>query len=636
MRALRFFFLGFCGILVGRLFLLQVVSAGFYDAVAEGQYSLYEELVPERGRILVHDDGDLTEYPVATDEPRARVFADPSKIEDPVDAGKRIARALEIEGIEEYERKMLIAELEAAGKTEELAALKILDDNPCTPPEVEIVAAEIPMEETVPEVVPIEPCVQEEEEINKVEQLIERLSRKERQYAPVARNVSQEALDRLLELEIVGVDYMLEDVRSYPEIGFGGHVLGFVGRDSEDKPIGQYGLEGYFQDFLAGKTGELYSQADGAGRWIGVGDRDFTPAVDGGDLVLTIDRTLQYTACKKLTETVEKFDADGGALVIVEPSTGRILSMCGAPDFDPNSYAQVEDISVYNNPAIFTPYEPGSIFKPIAMAAALDTGSISPSTTFTDEGFVKVDDRTIRNAAQKVYGLVTMTQVLEDSVNTGMVWVMRRAGRDVFEDYVRNFGFGALTGIELNKEVAGTIASLDQPGEVYAATASFGQGMTVTPLQMVMAYAAIANGGALMQPMIVDEMRYADGTIERSSPQKVRQVISAKTATTLSAMLVSVIEEGHGKRAGVDGYWIGGKTGTAQIAVNGVYSEDAFNGSFAGFGPIDDPKFAMIVKIENPKADQILYAESTAAPLFGEIAEFLLEYYDVAPERATE
>lgn len=625
MRALRFFFLGFCGVLVGRLFLLQVVSAGFYEAVAEGQYSLYEELVPERGRILVRDDGDLTEYPVATDEPRARVFADPSKLEDPVDAGKRIARVLEIEGIEEYERKILIAELEAAGKAEELTALRMLDQDPCAV--VADPAAVIAEPET---------CVPKAEEPNKVEQLIERLVRQERQYAPVARNVSQETLDRLLELEIPGLDYMLEDVRSYPEVGFGGHVLGFVGRDSEDEPVGQYGIEGYFQDFLAGKTGELYSQADGAGRWIGVGDRDFTPAVDGGDLMLTIDRTLQYTACKKLQDTVTKYDADGGALVIVEPSTGRILAMCGAPDFDSNTYASVEDISVYNNPAIFTPYEPGSIFKPVAMAAALDAGSLTPSTTFEDVGYVKIDDRTIRNAADKVYGMVTMTQVLEDSVNTGMVWVMRRAGRDVFEEYVRNFGFGTLSGLELNKEAPGTIAALDQPGEVYAATASFGQGITTTPLQMVMAYAAIANGGALMQPMIVDEMRYADGTIERRSPQKIRQVISAKTATTLSAMLVSVVEEGHGKRAGVKGYWIGGKTGTAQIAVNGVYSESAFNASFAGFGPIDDPKFAMIVKIENPKSDHILYAESTAAPLFGEVADFLLEYYDVAPERATE
>lgn len=628
LSALRFFFVGFCGVIVIRLFILQVVSASFYTAIAEGQYSLYEELVPERGEIFVKDYGDDTEYSAATDEPRAFVFADPRRITDPKNTAIRVARALGWQGVEEYEHQQLLAELAAAGRNEEVAALLAIDQEEC---DVTETGDEVDLEDvgaTAP------PCVPDaSDEQNQVAQLIERLSKVDDPYEPVARNVERDVLDRLLELDIDGVSYVLEDARAYPERGLGGNLFGFVGRDEEGKPIGRYGLEGYFDDFLAGSVGSLYSQADGAGRWIGVGDRSFAPAIDGGDLLLTIDRNVQYTACGMLRDAVEKFSADGGALVIVEPTTGAIIAMCGAPDFEPSEYAQVEDIAVYNNPAIFTAYEPGSIFKPFTLAAGIDTGAITPNTLFTDSGSVTLDNRTIRNAADKVFGLVDMTTALEESINTAMVYAMTQTGKDVFTEYVRNFGFGTITGITLNSEVAGTTESLDRPGDIFAATASFGQGITVTPLQIAMAYAAIANDGVLMEPYVVEEMRYPDGTTEEHTLTKVRQVISSTTATTVAAMLVSVVEEGHGKRAGVPGYWIAGKTGTAQIAKNGVYSATEFNGSFAGFGPVQDPRFAMIVKIENPKSETILYAESTAAPVFGEIADYLLEYYAVAPDR---
>jgi cell division protein FtsI/penicillin-binding protein 2 len=228
-----------------------------------------------------------------------------------------------------------------------------------------------------------------------------------------------------------------------------------------------------------------------------------------------------------------------------------------------------------------------------------------------------------------------MIEVLEESINTGMVWVMRQLGRDQLRNYIHAFGFGKTTGIELKTEVGGKISSLDQSSEVYAATAAFGQGITVTPLQIAAAYAAIANDGKLMKPYIVAQKRYADGTVEETRPEFVRQVISPATATTLGAMLVSVVEYGHGRKAAVPGYYLGGKTGTAQIAKNGVYSETEFNGSFAGFGPVQDPAFAMVVKIENPK-EGVIYAESTAAPIFGEIADFLLEYYGVPQDRPLE
>lgn len=643
LRALRFGLFGLFAVLWGKLFLLQIVSAQFYQDVADKKYSLYQALVPERGRILVRDFDDNTEYDVATNEPRVLLFVDPGEITDALDSGKRIARALGWEGVDEYDRYALIASLESQGKYDEAKSLRALDGCATQP----VVDAAVPvLDEAVADsaVAPEQPdtvltpeqleaCAKIQTAVTKIQDLVARLGKHDDPYEPIADHLETEVLDRVLALKIPGIDYVLKDSRSYPEKGFSGHVLGFVGRNNDDIPSGKYGLEGYFNDFLAGTPGEIASQADSNGSWIGVGSRAYTPAIDGGSLLLTVDRTVEYTACAMLRADVEKFSADGGSLVIVEPSTGRIIAMCGWPDFDPNDYGDVEDIATYNNESIFTPYEPGSIFKPFTIAAGLDTEAITPNSTFTDPGFVKVDDRTIRNAADKSHGLITMTTALDESVNTALVWAMQRTGRDTFAQYIKDFGFGTLGGVQLNTEAPGTVAALDEPGQVYAATASFGQGITTTPLQIAMGYAAIANGGKLMEPRIVDEMRYSDGTVDKMSPKQVRQVIQSKTAVTLSGMLVSVVEHGHGKRAGVPGYWVAGKTGTAQIAQNGGYSETAFNGSFAGFAPVENPKFAMVVKIENPKSDNILYAESTAAPLFGKIAKYLLEYYRIAPTR---
>ncbi len=628
-----------------RLFVLQVVSAQFYQDIANGKYSLYEELVPERGKITVYDFDDDIAYDVATNEPRAVVTADPRNIVDATDAGKRIARALGWDGVDAYDRYALIASLESQGKHDEAESLRVLNTCAAPTPVADSVVLTVPdvmtegiVDSIVGVPVPVESdaCVAEDAAVKKIGDLIVRLGKHDDPYEPVAQGVDAESLDRLLVEKIAGISYILKDSRSYPEKGFGGQVLGFLGKDAENNPIGQYGIEAYFNDFLAGKAGEISSQADVNGSWIGVGNRAYTPAIDGGSLVLSLDRTVQYTACKMLRDGVAEYNADSGVLVIIEPSTGRVLAMCGTPDFDPDEYSNIDEISTYNNQAIFTPFEPGSIFKPFTIAAGVDTGVIMPNTFFEDVGFVQLDDRTIRNALDKSYGRITITQGLEESVNTAMVYAMKQTGKDTFAQYIKNFGFGTLTGIPLNTEVPGTVASLDQSGLVYAGTASFGQGITVTPLQIAMGYAALANGGALMVPQVVDEMRYADGTIDTMSAKKVRQVIDAKTSVTVAGMLVSVVENGHGKRAKVPGYWIAGKTGTAQIAQDGGYSETAFNASFSGFGPVEDPKFAMIVKLENPKTSSALgvaWAESTAAPIFGDIAKFLMRYYRIAPTR---
>lgn len=571
MEVVRYGAVIFAVVICLKLVFLQVINHGFYEALASGQHELYQELIPERGSIFVHDLKDETLVPIATNQQLAFVYADPRLIEDADDAAEALGEVLRYT----------------------------------------------------------------EEEVDALE---EKLDKHEDPYEPIKREVDDETLQKIIDLELSGIFYVRESSRLYPEQQMSGHILGFVGANEDGTESGKYGIEGYFNELLAGTQGYLVSERDIAGRLIAVADRSIEPAVDGADIVLTLDRTIQFKACSALQEAVERHSADGGSVVIIEPATGKILGMCGAPDYDPNNYNLVSSINQFNNPAIFEAYEPGSIFKPITMAAAIDAGAVTPKTEFEDKGYVYVDGwpKPIGNAESKVYGNVDMTQVLEDSINTGMIYIMREMGMDPFVQYIRDFGFGVPTGIELDTESPGTIASLDIGAEIYAATATFGQGITVTPLQIAMGYAALANGGVLKKPQIIEEVRYADGTVETRPTQDLAQVIQPSTSRTVAAMMVSVIEHGHGSRAGVPGYYIAGKTGTAQVASSDSlgYDANATIGSFAGFGPVEDPRFAMVVRIDNPK--DVIWAESTAAPLFGEIAEFLLQYFQVPPVRSIE
>lgn len=615
LKALRLFFVVFTIIIIIRLFSLQILQASFYEALASGQHSFYQELFADRGSIFVKDWKGGGEYVVATNEPKAFVFADPRRIEKPEEVTDQLAVLL---GYEIPPKEKVEEEVPQQGSIMD----GLQDGEEQLSPDIE--------EETK---------VTEEPEENIYEQyetLLSRLSKKEDPYEPVARGVDQKTVDKLEELNIDGIDYVFEDARSYPEVGLGGHIFGFVRPGQEERASGQYGLEGYYNEFLSGENGFLDTETDATGRWIGVGAREFKPAVDGGDLVLTIDRTVQYIACKKLKEGVEKHQADGGSVVIIHPSTGRIIAMCGTPDFNPNAYRKAENIADYNNPAIFTAYESGSVFKPIAMAAALDVGVVTPTTLYNDLGEEKVDDYTIRNSDLKAHGLNTMTQVLEKSLNTGMIFVMRQMGQDTYKRYIEQFGFGQTTGIELDTESAGTIDALDKSSEIYFATASYGQGITVTPLQLTVAYAALANGGMLMKPYIVSEKRFSNGTVDIIKPKTVHQVISKKTATTIGAMLVSVIENGHGDKAKVPGFYTAGKTGTAQVAKSGGggYIANQTMATFSGFGPVNEPVYAMTVMFDHPKT--VGWAADTAAPTYGEIAEFLLQYFEVPPTRPLE
>lgn len=467
-------------------------------------------------------------------------------------------------------------------------------------------------------------------------QIENKLSDPEDMYEIVKKRISEDEVNRIRDLKLKGVRLMPEIYRYYPGEELASQIIGFVGSDGE-KQIGRYGLEAYWEEELKGKNGSLSQERDSAGRWISISDREMVPPEDGVDLVLTIDETVQYEIEKILKATMEKHQADGGSILVQEPETGKILAMANYPNFNPNEFNKVEDMNAFLNSAISSTYESGSVFKTFTLASGIDAGVISPNTTYVDTGVISEAGYNIKNSDGKAYGEQTMTQVLEASLNTGVIFVEKLLGNARFKDYILKFGFGEKTGINLPGELAGNITNLKNlKSHIQFFTASYGQGLTVTPLQVLNAYSAIGNGGNLMKPQIIEKMIYSDGTEKTIEPEIIRPVIKKETSEQVKNMLESVVVNGHGKRAAVSGYRVGGKTGTAQVAKKDSvgYEDGVTIGSFAGLAPLEKPRFAVIVKIDNPK--DVLWAESSAAPAFGEVMRFLLTYYNVEPSQKIE
>ena len=569
MKFLAYLFIFFALLIIGKLFDFQVLKFDFYAALASDQHDIYKTLFPERGSIYLRDK----EFSILTNQESLY----------PIALNK--------------DYNLIYAQPKYLDRApEELA---------------KILAPILEMKE---------------------EELIDKLGKKDDPYEPLKHKVEDSVAENIKNLNLTGIKVAKETYRYYPEKNIGADVIGYVGFDKNGFKRGLYGVEGYFDKELAGEQGEIQSEKDTTGSFISVGEKKFIRAKDGADVVLTIDKTLQFEVCSQLNQHAKVIEADSGSAIIMDPKTGAILAMCSYPDFDPNDYNKADDASAYNNRAIFEAYEPGSIFKPITMAAGLDLGVITPETTYIDEGFVKIDDFTIRNYDKQAHGKNTMSEVLQHSLNTGAIFAVRQMDKKDFKKYVEKFGFGQKIGIQLDTEVAGDIDSLKKKGEVFTATASFGQGITATPLQMVQSFSAIANGGKLIAPYIIDEIKESDGNIIKPERPLPRQIISSKTATLLTGMLVNVVEKGEGTKAKVPGYYIAGKTGTAQIAdhVHGGYSNKT-NHSFIGFAPIKDPVYIMIIKFENPKKGS--FASVTTAPLFSRLSKFILDYYHVVPDK---
>lgn len=553
-----------------RLVILQIFEHDLYATLASSTHELYKKIHPVRGSIYFQDSRNGQVFPAAINRDYYEIYAVPAQI--PASEVSSTARQLiELLAIAHPERKMEIEN---------------------------------------------------------------RLARRKSFYQNIAHKVTEDQMLAISQAHLLGIYINPEEYRFYPEDRLGATVLGFCSLNDTRVSVGQYGVEGYWNKELTGKLGFVAGEKSAGGNWITLAGRTIIPAEQGTDLILTIDRTLEYEVCKKLEAGLREYGASSASLVMLEPSSGAILAMCSFPDFNPNEYNQVSSTAFFNNTSIFSAYEPGSVFKPVTMAAALDLGLVSPTTTFVDPCKRTFGPNTIYNALRKCYGTASMTQVLQNSINTGVVWLSEKIGPERFKQYVDRFGFGQKTGVGLGTEVAGVLPTLTTKYTANAAYASFGQGLTATPLQLATAYGAIANGGVLVRPMIIKERRLANGTKISEHPQVIDRIISEHAAKVLTGMLVATLDN-YKKTARLDNYYVAGKTGTAQIATRGGYLVDGpTNHTLVGFGPAKNPRVVIAIKYaEISSTSSYRWAESTTGPIFRDIMKFTLDYFQIPPER---
>ncbi len=513
--------------------------------------------------------------------------------------------------------------------------------------------------------------------LNIEERLIRKwINRRPKRYVEITRKIVPEVSQKIMALKedpnyrkiLRGVGLKDEYWRYYPEKNLAAQVMGFV----DSAGVGQYGIEGQYDHLLKGREGYIFGATNTRGQRILSKSLGISHAQDGADVVLTIDRVIQDAVEKILEEDLIKYDADFGQIVVLEPQTGKVLAMVHYPTFDPNEFGKAflryeitpeqaeidredEDFNqriptiieegryyryfntwgpaVFRNKIIADTYEPGSVMKAVTMASALNSDEVTPQTTYDDDGPVEVDEFKIRNADNIYAGPTTMVEVLNRSLNTGIAFITKKVGRQVLYDYFKGFGFGQYTDIELEGEEDGKIKPWREWAESELITYGFGQGLTATPLQMAVAFSALANGGYLTKPLLIEEIRYPDGTVEKFVPERIRRVISDKTYQTIKSMLLNAVDNGVARGARVWGYSVMGKTGTSQTYHRGKALEGAGTTitSFAGFGPIREPKFVVLVKYDHPKFSQ--WGSETAAITFRRVAKFLFSYMGVPPDR---
>ncbi|MDP2741249.1 MAG: penicillin-binding protein 2 [bacterium] len=441
-------------------------------------------------------------------------------------------------------------------------------------------------------------------------------------YVTIKKDLSSKELDKIKTLNLDGLYWSNDQNRYYPQEELASHVVGFLGGDEN----GQYGLEGYYEDILKGKTG-IKEEKKGLDLIFSNQEEVF---LDGANLYLTIDYNIQFEAEALLKKAKEELDIKTGQIIVIKPDSGRIIALANFSSFNPNSYSKEKYLSIFQNSAVQKLFEPGSIFKPFTMAAALNEGKITPNTIFTDEGFVKIGSKTIYNFDRKKYGERTMMEVLEKSINTGAVFVSQLIPRKTYLNYIDKFGFTKKTGIDLQGEVYSRNENLQKGMDIEFATASFGQGIELTPIQIVSGFCAFANGGKLVKPYLVEKI--VQGKKETNTKiQTQDQVISRQTASQITAMLISVVEKGFGSEAKVPGYYIAGKTGTAEVPYEdrkGYYPDKTIQ-SFIGFGPALNPQFLILVKLDDPEVPK---SSLSAAPIFKDLAQYIINYWKIPPD----
>lgn len=589
------------GGLTARLVDLQILRTSYFQAVAAGQRQRAAELAPHRGTIYLQEHNSTELFPVAVNSQAYFAYAVPRDIDQPLEVAKQLAPALLAYRQRQQQRVQDI------------------------------------MSETGQETSTATPSPDQQNATDGLaiieDELYRKFNQKTDPYEPLLR--FYEILDPPLqswleEKKLPGIVIEEQETRTYPEQTMAAHMLGYVGWQ-DDRKIGRYGVEGYFESQLAGRLGFFAAEQDSSGGFIGVGTKKFEPAEDGADIVLTIDRVVQSIIEDELADGIKRYGAKRGSIIVMDPVNGAVLGMATHPTFNPNYYYAINDASVQLNPIVSEIFEPGSILKPVIMATALAENTVTPDTTFVDRGPVRVAEYSIDTYDGQHYGVQTMTQVLEKSNNVGMVWVTNQLGPEVLYDYLRRFGLGEKTGIELEGE---TVSTLPQPADwniTTVATTAFGQGIALSPIQALNAINALANGGLLLQPHVVAEVRPANGEPEVAQPITVRRVVDRGVAEQISAMLVSVIENGVAASARVPGYYLAGKTGTAQVPdERGKYDPERKIISFVGYGPVSHPRFSILIKLDDPSG--LSFASGTTAPMFKNIVAKLINYYQISPD----
>ena len=452
------------------------------------------------------------------------------------------------------------------------------------------------------------------------------------------RKVTRDAADKIEAQHLAGIALQPDTARSYlvADPGQAGvdsrslasSLLGFV----NDSGHGQYGVEQFFDSYLRGTDGVRSTLKTGAAQSISLGDKTSVPARNGDDLVLAIDSQVQFLAEKALAAGVKRTGSESGTVLIMEPSTGNVVAWANYPTYNANQFAGT-DARLFTDTAVSSLYEPGSLMKVLTLSGGLDSGAITPDYTFNETGSVSVGGYAIRNWDFKAHGNITMTRVLELSLNVGAVKVLQLEGADAFYHYLNAFGIGHKTGVDVANEVAAPLPPLKGSYPSELATKTFGQGVAVTPIEMLTALNSVANGGRLVRPRVATQRRRSDGSVVDLPPDPGTQVITAASAQKMRDMMVAVVEHGSGATARIDGWKgrVAGKTGTANIPENGKYT-DKVVASFAGFMPADNPRFTMLVIMRKPQGSNYQQeGTAAAAPTWKEIAQQILVQWQVTP-----
>jgi len=465
------------------------------------------------------------------------------------------------------------------------------------------------------------------------DKFISQAEKKSDPYEEIGNRLSKETADKISALKIPGVSIYKEKWRFYPGGNLAAHALGFVGFRG-DELSGRYGLEKGYNSTLSQGADSPYVNFF-AEVFSNINKKFFSDGERSGEVITSIEPAVQGLLEKKLLEVKERYQVDSIGGIVMNPTDGSIYAMAAKPDFDPNNFSETGDNAVFANPLVEHVFEFGSVVKPLVMAAGLDTKVVTAGTSYDDKGMVVVDNKQIYNFDKKGRGPgTTMQDVLNQSLNTGMVFVAKRLGRENVRDYLESYGIGQKTGIDLPNETRGLTSNLKAPRDLEYANAAFGQGIAMTPVEMVRALASLGNGGNLVVPHVAKYIKYNDGEVQEMTYPTSRVKFSPTTGTEITRMLVTVMDKSlSGGLVKFDHYSVAVKTGTAQVAnqTSGGYYQDRHTHSFFGYFPAYDPKFIIFLYAVNPKG--VEYASQTWTDPFLGITKFLLNYYEVPPDR---